>query len=105
MLDNALRVAPADSAITIAIAEHDSRVAVEVRDAGSGVPDDERDRIFERFQRGSGRAGEGGFGLGLAIGRELATRMQGDLELNESASKQGATFTLSLPRAQVRMEA
>jgi hypothetical protein len=31
--------------------------------------------------------------------------MQGDLELNESASKQGATFTLSLPRAQVRMEA
>jgi signal transduction histidine kinase len=104
LLDNALRVAPADSVITIGVAEHDNRVAVTVHDAGPGVADNEADSIFERFQRGSGRAGEGGFGLGLAIGRELATRMQGNLELLASTPAEGATFRLSLPLAQVRVE-
>jgi signal transduction histidine kinase len=105
MLDNALRVAPVDSTVSIAVAEHDEQVAVEVRDTGPGVPKDERARIFERFERGSGRAGEGGFGLGLAIGRELATRMQGNLELLESVPSQGTTFRLTLALAQVRVEA
>jgi signal transduction histidine kinase len=105
MLDNALRVSPADSAISIAVAERDDRVAVEVHDAGPGVPNEEREHIFERFRRGSGRAGEGGFGLGLAIGRELALRMDGNVELVGSVSAQGATFRLSLPLAQVRVEA
>jgi signal transduction histidine kinase len=105
MLDNALRVAPADTAISIAVTEREGRVAVEVHDAGPGVPDEERQRIFERFRRGSGRAGEGGFGLGLAIGRELALRMEGDLQLVATTTAQGATFRLSLPLAQVRVEA
>ena len=41
------------------------------------MPATERELIFERFQRGSGRGTEGGFGLGLAIGSELAARMGG----------------------------
>jgi signal transduction histidine kinase len=105
MLDNALRVAPPVSAITIAVAEHHGRVAVEVHDAGPGVPEEERERIFERFRRGSGRAGEGGFGLGLAIGRELALRMEGNLELAASPPAPDTTFRLSLPLARVRVEA
>jgi signal transduction histidine kinase len=104
MLDNALWVAPPGSAITIAVTEHDGRAAVEVHDAGPGVPEEERESIFERFRRGSGRAGEGGFGLGLAIGRELALRMEGDLELAASAPAPDTTFRLSLPLAQVRVE-
>ena len=51
------------------------------------MPDDERELIFERFQRGSGRGGEGGFGLGLAIGSELATRMGGALELTDAHAR------------------
>ncbi len=41
------------------------------------MPEHERDAIFERFTRGSRTGGEGGFGLGLAIGRELAERLGG----------------------------
>ena len=104
LLDNALRVAPPDSAVSIAVAEHDGRAVVEVHDAGPGVPEVDQERIFERFRRGSGRASEGGFGLGLAIGRELALRMEGDLEVVADTAAPGATFRLSLPLAQVRVE-
>ena len=53
-----------------------------VEDDGAGVAPEDRERIFERFARGSD-ATEGGFGLGLAIGRELARQMDGDLTLED----------------------
>jgi signal transduction histidine kinase len=65
----------------VVAAYHGERATVEVTDAGPGVPGEERERIFERFQRGSSTGGEEGFGLGLAIGRELAERLGGRLEL------------------------
>jgi signal transduction histidine kinase len=71
--------------------------AIEVADQGAGVRPDERDLIFQRFQRGSGRGPDGGFGLGLAIGSELAARMGGRLELTDASP--GATFRLTLPEA------
>ena len=46
--------------------------ALEVSDDGPGVPPGEEERIFERFRRGPEAGEDGGFGLGLAIGRELA---------------------------------
>jgi signal transduction histidine kinase len=67
-----------------------------VTDEGPGVPADDRELIFERFQRGRNSGDESGFGLGLAIGSELATRMGGRLELIDQSP--GATFRLSLPR-------
>ena len=72
--------------------------AVAVADRGPGVPPEERERIFERFYRGRARGSEGGFGLGLAIGRELAERMGGSLTLRDRAGG-GTIFTLTLPRA------
>jgi signal transduction histidine kinase len=95
LLDNALRVAPADSMIEIRIGGFSGEPVIEVSDVGPGVPAQDRELIFERFQRGSVRSDEGGFGLGLAIGSELAVRMGGRLELTEEAP--GATFRLSLP--------
>jgi signal transduction histidine kinase len=103
LLDNALRVSPPNTAISLTVADHETRVALDVHDEGPGINADERELIFERFQRGTGRAAEGGFGLGLAIGRELAKRMEGSLELVASDSP-GATFRLWLPLAQVRAE-
>lgn len=96
LLDNALRFAPADEPVRVATAYHGERATVEVSDAGPGVPRDERDVIFERFRRGSSTGGEEGFGLGLAIGRELAERLGGHLELVDDG-RPGATFVLSLP--------
>ena len=62
---------------------------------GPGVLPADRERIFERFERGSAPSGESGFGLGLAIGRELARKMGGELRLAESDG--GASFVLELP--------
>ena len=72
--------------------------ALSVRDEGPGVQPEERELIFERFHRGRQRGGEAGFGLGLAIGRELAQRMGGRLELDQTEGE-GARFVLRLPLA------
>ena len=81
LLDNALRFSPPGRPIRLAAHYRGDRALLEVSDHGEGVPDDERELIFARFQRGSRTGGEGGFGLGLAIGRELAERLGGTLEL------------------------
>jgi signal transduction histidine kinase len=97
LLDNAVRISPSGTEITVEL-RNGSRASLSVRDQGPGVADDERELIFERFKRGRGTAGGGGFGLGLAIGRELAERMGGELVL-EDPDAPGATFTLRLPVA------
>lgn len=109
LLDNAIGVAPAGSAILTTASTRGEWAQLSISDAGPGVPAPERERIFERFQRGSTSGGHSGFGLGLAIGRELATRMGGQLELNAETSPgkdtQGASFTLRLPVAHLDQEA
>jgi signal transduction histidine kinase len=97
LIDNALRFSPAGQTIRITAAYHGDRATLEVADHGPGVPQDERDLIFERFQRGTRTGGEGGFGLGLAIGRELARRLDGELALASHTSVGGARFALTLP--------
>jgi signal transduction histidine kinase len=102
LLDNAVRMSPGGGHIIVEL--HGEPVpSVSVRDEGPGVPPAERSVIFERFQRGRDTAGQAGFGLGLAIGRELAERMGGTLDLEES-SDPGATFTLRLPGARAPEE-
>ncbi|HEY2159951.1 MAG TPA: HAMP domain-containing sensor histidine kinase [Solirubrobacteraceae bacterium] len=76
-------------------------VAVSVSDSGPGVDPQERQLIFNRFHRGRQTAGSAGFGLGLAIGRELAERMGGELVLEDTKAP-GATFTLRLPAVRAR---
>ena len=69
--------------------------AIEVSDEGPGVPPGEEERIFERFRRGPEAGENGGFGLGLAIGRELAEQMGGELRLVGNA-----TFRATFPPAE-----
>jgi signal transduction histidine kinase len=69
--------------------------AIEVSDSGPGVPPGEEKRIFERFHRGPEAGEDGGFGLGLAIGRELAEQMGGELRLVGNA-----TFRATFPAAE-----
>lgn len=97
LLDNAVRVSPADSELRITV-QGGPHVQVSVCDQGPGVPPEEREQIFRRFQRGRETRGQAGFGLGLAIGRELAERMGGELLL-EDGDGPGAKFTLRLPAA------
>jgi signal transduction histidine kinase len=96
LLDNALRHSPEGATVRVVPAYHGEHATVVVSDEGRGVPPEDQERIFERFERGSTPSGEGGFGLGLAIGRELARRMGGELALDDGPG-QGARFVLSLP--------
>jgi signal transduction histidine kinase len=95
LIDNALRYSPKDEPIVVVTERLGNRIVIEVADRGPGVPEDERERIFERFHRGRAAGAESGFGLGLAIGRELAERMSGTLLLEDSDA--GACFQLALP--------
>jgi signal transduction histidine kinase len=95
LLDNALRHAPGSSTVRVVTAYHGENATVAVDDDGPGVTSDDRERIFQRFERGSAPSGEGGFGLGLAIGRELARKMGGELSL--AGSECGARVVLELP--------
>jgi signal transduction histidine kinase len=97
LLDNAVRVSPTGSRVTIEL-HNGSSAELSVSDQGPGIAPDDRKLIFERFQRGRDTGGKAGFGLGLAIGRELAERMGGELVLDESYGP-GARFTLRLPVA------
>jgi two-component system OmpR family sensor kinase len=67
---------------------------VAVRDAGAGVPEADRKRVFGRFERAAAR-GAAGFGLGLPIARGLARRLGGDVTDADAAP--GARSTLTLP--------
>jgi signal transduction histidine kinase len=100
LVDNALRATPDGGAVSVAIAREGDRVRLQVSDSGDGVAPGDGERIFERFVRGAEAAGgPGGFGLGLAIGRELARRMGGDLRLDRDGAAPGASFSLYLAAA------
>jgi signal transduction histidine kinase len=102
LLDNALRVAPRGSQVSVELGAS-PRPWLSVRDHGPGVPDEERALIFQRFKRGRETYGEAGFGLGLAIGRELAQRMHGSLDLVDRPGP-GAIFTVTLSAARAPIE-
>jgi signal transduction histidine kinase len=104
LVDNAVGVSPEGGRITVRLHNGDGdRAQLSVCDQGPGVHPEERDLIFERFMRGRDSSGRGGFGLGLAIGRELARRMGGELVLEEQNGP-GARFTLALPVTQAPQE-
>ncbi|ORV88113.1 ATPase [Mycobacterium interjectum] len=97
LLDNARRYTPAGGAINVDLRLGEHTAEVTVTDTGPGVPDGERERIFERLVRlDPGRARDhGGAGLGLPIARALARAHGG--ELTCLPREGGAQFRLSLP--------
>jgi len=93
LVGNAIRYAPGGSSVHIRLSNQPPSISV--CDEGRGVPMEDRERIFGKFER-LGRSGDGGSGLGLYISRRLARAMKGDIEIAE-APEGGAMFTLHLP--------
>jgi two-component system sensor histidine kinase KdpD len=96
LLENALRVSPPGEPVHVRVTATRKEVLIRVTDRGPGVPEDERERIFEPFHRIPGRSDEPGAGLGLAITRGFAEASGGRVWL-ESREGQGASFVLALP--------
>jgi signal transduction histidine kinase len=84
LLDNAARHSPAGGTITVRAERHGDRVLLAVADEGDGIPEADRDRVFERFTRGE-RAVDGGTGLGLAIARWVVQLHQGTIAVVDPA--------------------
>ena len=95
LLNNAHRHGGPDGRIVLRV--DGDGPAIEVSDSGPGVAPGDEARIFERFERGADAGEDGGFGLGLAIGRELARKMGGELRLVPGG--RGATFRATFPAA------
>jgi signal transduction histidine kinase len=102
LLTNAVKFTPSGGSVRLVCSADDDRVVIAVRDTGIGIPQSKLSVVFDPFvqvHRGTGSSPEG-IGLGLAISRELARAMGGDITV-ESAPGSGSVFALSLPRASV----
>jgi PAS domain S-box-containing protein len=85
-------------AVHIAIEDRGDEIRLSVRDQGIGVAREDRERIFERFERAAAERSYGGIGMGLWIVRQLVLAHGGTIEV-DSEPGEGATFTVTLPRA------
>ena len=97
LMRNALEHTPDGTPVSVGSRVVGNTAQIWVRDAGPGIPVEDRERLFERFSRGEGgRHSAGGAGLGLAIVKSIAEAHGGRVEL-ETAVGLGSTFTLILP--------
>lgn len=99
LVANAVNYSPERSAVLVAARAEEDTVEIAVTDQGIGIPQEEVDRIFERFYRvdPARHRSTGGTGLGLSIVKHVAATHGGDIRV-WSVEGQGSTFTLSLPR-------
>jgi two-component system sensor histidine kinase TctE len=101
LVDNAVQYTPGGGTVTVRLLpdRYGQVVVLQVEDNGPGIPEAERDQIFQPFYRALGTEVDGS-GLGLAIVREIADRHGGSVEvepLNPRAASPGARFTVRLP--------
>ncbi len=97
LVDNAVRYAPAGTAVRVAVEVADTEAAVVVTDRGPGIPAGVQDRVFERFWRG--QPGVPGTGLGLAIARQVAVAHGGGLTLTSPGpAGDGCAFRFAVRR-------
>ena len=95
LIENACNYSPANSPVEIGCRRQQSMVLLSVRDHGPGVPADERDQVFERFQRGRQKAEIPGTGIGLSVVKTLIEAMDGSVGVDD-AEGGGAVFVLAL---------
>jgi len=99
LLDNAIRYHRPGGQITVRVAAEPEAARLEVEDDGPGIPEDERERVFERFYRLRRDTKRDGSGLGLPIVRALAVRMGAALELETGSGGRGLKAVLRFGRS------
>jgi two-component system OmpR family sensor kinase len=96
LLSNAVKYSPDGGLIRVAAAHEDAHVTVVIEDHGIGIPDADRERVFERYFRGSNTSGIGGSGVGLSLVKSIVDLHKGSITL-DSREGAGSRFTLRLP--------
>lgn len=99
LVTNAFKNTPAPGTVRVrARRRGEDEILIEVSDTGGGIPSEERDRVFERFYRGSGSLEQEGFGLGLSIAKRMVNVMGGEIGVDSEVGH-GSTFWIRLPLA------
>ena len=99
LVDNACKYSPEGGTVDVTVGVEGGRAFVAVDDAGPGIPEEDRARIFNRFHRSVATAGDaGGAGLGLAIGDAIVRATGGRWGIGTSPAG-GARFTVSWGRS------
>lgn len=98
LIDNALRYAPEGGTVTVGCGEDADGAWLRIEDNGRGVPESEREKIFERFHQSPGSLLDGN-GLGLAIVRQIARQHGAEVRVSTSHRLGGAQFEVRLPAA------
>jgi two-component system sensor histidine kinase SenX3 len=98
LVENAVNYSPEGTQVTVSSIVKDGIITISITDQGIGIPENEKERIFERFYRvDPARSREsGGTGLGLSIVKHVATKHGGDVSV-WSVEDVGSTFSLKLP--------
>ena len=98
LLENAIRHTPEHGAVSVTVEATATVARISIADTGRGIPQEELDRIFDRFHRldPSRSRATGGAGLGLTIAKQLVEAHRGTISVS-SKSSEGSTFTFELP--------
>lgn len=99
LLDNAVKYSPSKAHVKLTSFTRAKTGYLKVSDEGSGIAKPDLPYIFDRFYRADqarSRAGQGGYGLGLAIAKKLVEEQHGEISVKNNSGK-GATFTVKLP--------
>lgn len=98
LVSNALKYTEEGRVVVRVDSSGDDWIRIRVRDSGVGIPEEKKEEIFEPYVRLQAVGDRGGSGLGLAVCRQLARRLGGEVELEESSPSAGSVFTFRLPR-------
>jgi two-component system OmpR family sensor kinase len=101
LVDNALRYTPQGGRVDVGVAIDSGRAMLSVRDSGPGIPEADRERVFDRFVRGSVTAGAvRGSGLGLSIVKRIAERHGAHITVGPGLDGTGVGISVRFPPAE-----
>ncbi|HUD96748.1 MAG TPA: ATP-binding protein [Woeseiaceae bacterium] len=98
LLDNAARYSPANATIGINVARNGDAVVIEISDEGPGIPEADREKVFDPFYRVHERDRRSGTGLGLSICRGIVRAHGGEVTAHARTAGSGAVLRLTLPQ-------
>jgi two-component system sensor histidine kinase KdpD len=97
VIDNAIKYSPKDSQIEIDVSQNDKEISIKISDRGIGIPQEDLDKVFDKFYRVSRPESVNGTGLGLAISKGIIEALHGTIKAS-NRSGGGTAITISLPK-------